>query len=244
MDENYIWRGTGWHNFTSFSGTKFANAKDFIETHLESEADHHSQIDETKTHSSATSLSIRASDYQTVKQYLDKILKVQEQEEDPDALAFTAPIIAQENDRKTPNISAMYVSQKTENWYKSVSKGREGSDENIEEQDVELESPVIRPSIGDEEEQEERVLLNAYSDLMGRVYLEVDDQRDLELITPSVPEERGGLEDDDFFYQNTVERQKAKVMHLKLQQSSLQTIPASVLEIAKSYLDSLLRDSD
>ena len=79
---------------------------------------------------------------------------------------------------------------------------------------------------------------------MGRVYLEVDDQRDLELITPSVPEERGGLEDDDFFYQNTVERQKAKVMHLKLQQSSLQTIPASVLEIAKSYLDSLLRDSD
>jgi len=66
MDEDYIRRGTGWHDFTSFSGTKFANAKDFIETHLESEADHHSQIEETKTHSSASSLSIRASDQQTL----------------------------------------------------------------------------------------------------------------------------------------------------------------------------------
>lgn len=26
IDENYIRRGTGWHNFTSFSGTKFADA--------------------------------------------------------------------------------------------------------------------------------------------------------------------------------------------------------------------------
>ena len=80
---------------------------------------------------------------------------------------------------------------------------------------------------------QERFLLNAYSDLMGQAYLEVDYQRDLELVTPSVPEDKGGIEDDDFFYQNTIEREKSKVMHMKLIQSSLQTIPASVLEVAK-----------
>lgn len=42
IDENYIRRGTGWHDFTSFSGTKFANAKEFLEAHLESEGDEHS----------------------------------------------------------------------------------------------------------------------------------------------------------------------------------------------------------
>ena len=62
IDENYIWWGTGWHNFTSFSGTKFANAKEFRQAHLESDKDHNSEIEETKTHSSATSLSIWASD--------------------------------------------------------------------------------------------------------------------------------------------------------------------------------------
>lgn len=52
-------------------------------------------------------------------------------------------------------------------------------------------------------------MLPAYSELFATGFLEVDDQRE-EVITPSVPEDHGSLKDDDFFYQNTIERVKAK----------------------------------
>ena len=42
-------------------------------------------------------------------------------------------------------------------------------------------------------------MINAYSDLMGPMFLEVDEQR-VDLITPSVPEDKGSIQDDDFFY--------------------------------------------